>query len=142
MHMHQNPSPCACTILRKASRAVTRVYDEHLAGHGMTVTQFSILRNLARAAALPLSELAEKLVMDRTSLYRTIAPVERNGWVAITNGTGRAKLAQLTDAGRAAMAAAEPDWEATQTQILGGIAPAEWQALQATLGRLIEATRP
>lgn len=139
MHMHHEKiSACACTALRKASRAVTRLYDERLAAHGMTTTQFSILRNLARAdGEIALSRLAERLVMDRTSLYRTLTPVERAGWIVMASGPGRSKLARLTDTGRAAMQAAEGDWEAAQDDLLGEIPTQEWQALLGTLDRLV-----
>ncbi len=142
MHMHQDSPPaCACTALRKASRAVTRLYDERLAAHGMTTTQFSILRSLARAGDLPLSRLAERLVMDRTSLYRTLAPVTRAAWVVVEDGPGRAKLARLTEAGRAAMAAAQDDWDIAQAEVLGELDPGEWQAMLGTLGRLVAASQ-
>jgi len=128
--------------LRKAGRAVTRLYDDRLAAHGMTITQFAILRNLARDGELQLNRLAEKMGMDRTSLYRTIAPVERNGWITITAGPGRARIARLSDAGGNAMVDAEVDWIAAQQHILGGISPEQWQALQDTLGRLTAMVRP
>jgi len=77
MHMHHDllAGPCACTALRKAGRAVSRAYDEALAAHGMSTAQFAILRHVARGAPLALSRLAEQLVMDRTSLYRAVAPL-------------------------------------------------------------------
>ena len=132
MYMHHS---CTCTTLRKASRAITRLYDARLAGHGMTTTQFAVLRNL-RGGEMPLSRLAEQLVMDRTSLYRTLAPIERSGWIEIGGGTGRTKLARLTDAGRAAMIAAMPDWEATQHQVIGELGAEEWRKMTATLDML------
>lgn len=139
MHMHQySDQPCICTLLRKASRAVTRLYDERLAAHGLTVTQFAILRNLARHGDLQLNHLAERLVMERTSLYRTIAPVERAGWIAIEQIDGRAKIARLTAAGRDVMERAESDWSSAQETLLGGIEGTEWQALQGSLGRLTD----
>jgi DNA-binding MarR family transcriptional regulator len=143
MYMHQTESPaCACTTLRKASRAVTRLYDERLAAHGMTTVQFSILRNLARAdGELPLSRLANRLVMERTSLYRTLVPVTRAGWAVIEEGPGRSKLARLTDAGRTAMKAAEGDWEKAQEHMLQEFGADEMQALVGTLGRLVEAAQ-
>jgi len=139
MHMHHNsPQACACTALRKASRAVTRLYDERLAAHGLTTTQFAILRHLARAEGeLPLSRLAERLVMDRTSLYRTLTPLTRQGWVTVANGDGRTKLAHLTEAGRTAMHDAEGDWHAAQGDLLDPITESEWRALLGTLDRLV-----
>ena len=132
MH-HDSLSGCACTLLRKAARAVGHVYDEALAAHDMTTAQFAILRTIARSEPLPLSRLAERLVLDRTSLYRALAPLEVKGWVAIAKGQGKTKLATLTSEGRTAMHAAEADWEAVQTRITGAMGDDEWVALQGAL---------
>jgi DNA-binding MarR family transcriptional regulator len=137
MYMHHTiTGPCACTALRKAARAVGRVYDDALAGAGMTTAQFAVLRNVARGEPLPLSRLAEQLVMDRTSLYRAIAPIEAKGWVRIVAGPGKAKLASLTPAGRAAMTDAEADWEAVQTRIVSAMGEQRWAELEAALATL------
>lgn len=140
MHMHQSTlaGPCVCTTLRKANRAVGRVYDEALARRGMTTAQFAILRHVARAGSVPLSRLADSLVMDRTSLYRALTPVEAKGWVAVTPGPGRAKLAALTDEGRAAMESAEADWEAVQDRLVGTLGAEQWAGLQAGLRALTD----
>ncbi|MES3100615.1 MarR family winged helix-turn-helix transcriptional regulator [Sphingomonas faeni] len=130
-------SPCVCTALRKASRALTRRYDEHLADSGMTITQFALLQNIARAPDLPLSRLADELVMERTTLYRTLAPLERQGWLSLTTlGTTRVKTAALTDAGREAMQAAVPAWKAAQAEIVKGMGEADMQMLAIELRNL------
>lgn len=75
----------------------------------MTITQFAILRHLAREKSIPLSRLAETLAMGCTSLYRTLVPIERHGSIVIAAGqSARIKLDVLTDAGRRAMTAATP----------------------------------
>ena len=135
MHMHHDSpeAPCACTALRKAARAVSRTYDEALARQGMTTTQFAILRHVERGAPLPLSRLAEQLVMDRTSLYRALAPIEARGWISVTPGPGRSRMASLTAAGRHAIDAAEADWRRVQPRIVDGMGGEGWTALQAAL---------
>src|SRR5262249_5171925 len=65
-------TPCACTTLRKAARAVTRFYDAAIERAGMTTTQFAVLRAAERAGTVTMSRVADDLVMDRTSLYRTV----------------------------------------------------------------------
>ncbi len=137
MYMHHEAiaGPCACTLLRKAARAVGRLYDDALAGHGMTTARFALLRHIARGEPLPLSRLAEQLVLDRTSLYRALAPVEAEGWVSVAAGTGKTKLASLTEAGRAALADAEADWAAVQERIASEMG-AEWGALQKGLAAI------
>lgn len=133
MYMHHDLH-CACTVLRKASRAVTRLYDEALEGSAMTIAQFALLRNIARAEPVELSRLADAMVLDRTSLYRALAPLERAGWVAVTAaGRGRAKRAALTEAGRTAMADTEPAWEAAQRRLVERFGAADWDALYDSL---------
>jgi|SRR5579871_1014361 len=144
MHMHHDSAvtpdqelACACTALRKASRAVTRLYDEMMDTTGMSIIQFSVLRNIARHEPLPLMQLAGLLVMDRTTLYRALKPLEKNGWVAIGEGSGRAKSARLTGAGRKALAGATGRWRAAQSRFLGRIGSREWAGIEASLARLV-----
>ncbi len=139
--METSSLPCLCTSLRKASRAVTRVYDDRLAGSGLTTTQFAVLRHLARHGDLPLSRLAELLVMDRTSLYRMLTPIERHGWIAIEQAQGRTKTASLTEAGRAKMTEATAAWEACQAEIVGTMGAEQWQALEGQLRALVDVSR-
>jgi len=127
---------CVCTELRKANRAITRLYDEALQPAGMSTVQFSLLRALERRGALPLSRLADAMVMDRTSLYRTLEPLERRGWIALEAGRGKTRVARLSASGREALAAALPHWQAVQALTLDGLGAADWAHLRATLGRL------
>src|ERR1700721_4366466 len=124
MHMHhraRTPTSAdvgsACTALRKASRAITRMYDEALSDIGMSTVQFSILRNLSRHDELPLMQLADLLVMERTSLYRALTPLERQGWVLGAAGKGRAKTAVLTGQGRRTLLPGTPPWGRAQGKI-------------------------
>ena len=133
MHHDSTAGPCACTALRKAARAVSRLYDQALAAHAMSTAQFAILRHVARGAPLPLSRLAEQLVMDRTSLYRALAPLEARGWITVAPGPGKSRLATLTAGGRDAMDDAEDDWRAVQDRITGAMGDAQWHALQSAL---------
>lgn len=142
MHMHHDSpatsSACACTTLRKASRAVARVYDDALASNDMTTAQFSILRHIRRGEPLPLSRLAEQLVMDRSSLYRALAPLETRNWVSVAAGPGKSKLASLTASGRAAVEGAEADWDAVQERIVGAMGEAKWMELERALQAVTE----
>ncbi|ATY31018.1 MarR family winged helix-turn-helix transcriptional regulator [Sphingomonas psychrotolerans] len=143
MYMHHDSvkSPCVCTALRKAARAVSRVYDEALADCGMSTAQFAILRHVGRGEPLALSRLAEQLAMDRTSLYRALAPLEAKGWVGIAPGPGKSRLASLTAAGRAAMEGAEDSWQRVQTQITGTMGEAQRAALESALRTITSLAR-
>jgi DNA-binding MarR family transcriptional regulator len=126
-------------VLRRTARAVTRLYDHCLTAKGLTTTQYAILGTLAEKGDLPLTELADHLGMDRTSLYRTIVPVENAGWVSIRSGRGRAKAAHLTTAGLAARNQAQGEWANAQERVLGELPEDQWNDLLNTLNKLIEA---
>lgn len=124
--------PCICGTLRKASRSISRVYDSQLANAGVTVSQYSILTILKRSGGEELSRLAEKMVMDRTSLYRALAPMVRARWLVITDTKkGRAKNVSLTREGRRIHAKAAVHWEKAQTQLIEVFGPARWHELQS-----------
>jgi len=137
MYMHHESAiegPCVCTSLRKAGRAVSRLYDEALEGAGLTTPQFAILRTIGRAGSVALSRLADALVTDRTSLYRSLDLLKRHGWVTIaTSDTGRTKKVMLTDAGRAVIDAGAERWEQVQAVLVERIGAENWEALQALL---------
>ena len=139
MHRDAATLPCACTALRKASRAISRAYDAALAPTGLTSAQYAILRRVQRAGPLPLSRLAEWLVMDRTSLYRALAPMERAGWLTLASGAGRAKVATLTAAGDDLIERAVPHWEGAQRRVVDTFGADRWAELQASIAALTDA---
>ena len=98
----QTPFPeCNCLALRQAARHVTQFYDQYLASTGLRTTQFSILAKLKRLGPMTINALARELVMDRTTLGRTMLPLERDGLIAIKDGIldRRSKELAVTKAG-------------------------------------------
>jgi DNA-binding MarR family transcriptional regulator len=133
---------CAAGTLRRAARSIARVYDRRLAPAGLTNTQFSILRALQRhGAPVALSALAEELVFERTSLYRALEPMRRDGLVAVSAGAGRAKRAALTPSGVRRIAKATPYWTAAQATFLTQFGRAEWVRLVGQLGDIVGIAR-
>ncbi len=130
----QAASECLCERLRRAARAATRLYEEALATVELTATQFAILVALHLRGALPLSRLAERLVLDRTSLYRAVRPLARRGVLRVAaGGTGRERLAALTAAGRRLIERSLPAWEDTQRRFVEALGVRTWRALSSTL---------
>ena len=109
---------CNCFVVRAAARHVTQCYDQFLASSGLRTTQFSILARLKRRGPLTISELAESMVMDRTTLGRNILPLERDGLIRIeaTASDRRAKELHLTKDGEKRVEAARKGWQAAQTR--------------------------
>lgn len=112
-------SPCACAALRRATRAVTAAYDAALKPAGLRVTQFSVLRTLARLGPLPVTRLAAEAALDRSTMGRNLGPLERRGLVRMDVGARdqRERVAHLTDAGSAAIEAAMPYWREVQARV-------------------------
>ena len=135
--------PCACTALRKATRAMTRFYEETMAPAGMTVPQFALLRALERNGPTPMSRLAEELVMDRTSLYRAVKPLLRDGLVRMRSCATdrRVKEAELSGAGEAKIAQALPYWRKAQETFLADFGEEAWTGTSHALTRVVSLIR-
>jgi DNA-binding MarR family transcriptional regulator len=109
---------CNCLALRQAARHVTQFYDQCLATTGLRTTQFSILAKLKRLGPMTINTLARELVMDRTTLGRTMLPLERDGLIRIEDGKAdrRSKELHLTKEGADRLRAAGRLWREAQTQ--------------------------
>jgi DNA-binding MarR family transcriptional regulator len=116
-------SACACGRLRRASRALTQLYDDAMIPSGLRVTQFSLLRTLARRGRSRITDLAAATLIDRTALSRNLDPLVERGLVEIVHGDdARTREVALTRAGRSAIEAALPHWRRAQAavaQVLG-----------------------
>jgi DNA-binding MarR family transcriptional regulator len=133
---------CACADLRRAARAVSRVYEEALAAVDLSSTQMTVLMFLGRSGPIPLSDLAGALVMDRTSLYRALRPLERRELVRIrATADRRSKEVLLTVDGERHLARAMPHWQRAQKAFVGALGEGAWERLQKGLARAVAITR-
>jgi len=106
---------CLCGNVRMAARALTAHYDAYLAPSGLTSNQLAVLWSVIAAEPIALGEIADYLVMDKTSVTRSIASLAAMGLVVLRTGTdARVKLTSSTAKGRKAFAAAIPLWRKAQ----------------------------
>jgi DNA-binding MarR family transcriptional regulator len=114
----RTPPVCNCLALRQAARHVTQFYDQYLAPTGLRTTQFSILAKLRWLGPMSINTLARELVMDRTTLGRTMLPLERDGLISIEDGAldRRSKELRLTKTGADRLRAAGKLWRDAQAQ--------------------------
>jgi len=107
---------CNCLALRQAARHVTQFYDQHLSSAGLRTTQFSILAKLKGLGPMTINALARELVMDRTTLGRTMLPLERDGLISISGGAHdrRSKALALTKPGAERLHRAAKLWVSAQ----------------------------
>jgi DNA-binding MarR family transcriptional regulator len=112
------PETCNCAALRQAARHVTRRYDDALAPVGIGLNQLSVLARINRLGSSTVQDLAQLLVMDRSTLGHLLHPLEDRGLVklSVAKQDRRSRVVTLTAAGRALLAKALPLWAAAQTR--------------------------
>ncbi|HSR82009.1 MAG TPA: MarR family transcriptional regulator [Hyphomicrobiaceae bacterium] len=125
--------------LRKASRRVTQIYDHGLEAAGLTVTQYGVLGQLRRYDGIGIGALAELLIMDPTTLTRSLRPLARQGLVAMKpdRRDRRSRCLHLTAKGRAAFNTAIPAWKRAQRQLEEALGGPEAAALNVALDHVI-----
>jgi len=136
---------CACANLRKAARAVTQVFDDALAPSGLKVTQFTLLVTSRLVGESTINELAERMVMDRTTLSRNLKPLVRSGLLEMQPGEdGRTRLVQLTPAGEQALKEAYPLWQQVQQETVSALGEERHEALLGDIAQTVSlvAKRP
>lgn len=109
---------CYCTQFRRASNALTRVYDDALRPVGLRITQLSVLRALARLGQATSTQLTHELALDRTTISRNVKLLIDAKWVdVIETEDKRERLMSLNKAGLKMIASATPYWNKAQKSI-------------------------
>lgn len=134
-HMHTD---CYCTQLRRVSSNFTKIYDDALRSQGLKITQFSMLRGLARLGESTLTGLADELALERSTMSRGVKVLIDAGWVNYSAGQddAREKILKLSDRGKKKLQAAMPSWTKAQAKIEAHLRGARQSA---GIKRLVEA---
>jgi DNA-binding MarR family transcriptional regulator len=133
---------CACFNFRKASRAVTALFDESLQPAGLRSTQLVILVATYLLQPAAVARLARELVMERSTLTRNLRPLIKLKLIRITAGQDkRTRLVTLTPQGLQTLADAMPLWERAQIRFVQRIGEPRWQELMSGLSATVEAAR-
>ena len=109
---------CVCGNLRMAARAVSGVYDRHLAPAGIQSSQLAVLWAVSSAHGITVKEIAERLAMHETTLIRNLRVLERQGWVELAVGADRRqRIPTLTKTGRSVFGKALVGWKKAQSEV-------------------------
>jgi len=135
------PMGCVGFRVRRTSRALTSFYNARLRPTGIRITQWPILAALRETGALTVSELADLLGTDPSTVSRSVQPLVREGLVDLTeDGDARRRYARLTARGVTTYRDAYRLWEEAQRELLERLGP-DWEAMQEKLRELEEAVR-
>lgn len=130
---------CASFNFRRTARAVTSLYDRAFEGLGIRSTQFTILVSVAKAQPTSISTLAETLVIDRTTLTRSLRLLKKQGLLSISErSTKRQRFLQLSPAGERMLAAGLPAWRAAQEQFVRAVGGEYWTNFRNELEKLAQ----
>lgn len=129
---------CACYKVRKAARAVTKLYDEAFRPIGLRATQCSLLVATRILAPVTVAKLAQSAVMDRTTLTRNLQILEKRRLITINPGEDRRQReVALTASGTEVLAQAIPLWEEAQDRISQGLGKEKMRHLLDDLSAMI-----
>lgn len=129
---------CVVQNLRRASRVVSRRYEDALRPVNLTSSQFTILQSLHVRNNLPQGIMADVLGFEQTTISRLIKPLERRGLISL--GTDpkdkRGKLVSLTTQGEKLFAEAKELWRTEQDKSLSRIDEEDWAVVKDVLRQL------
>ncbi|HTO54336.1 MAG TPA: MarR family transcriptional regulator [Myxococcota bacterium] len=128
---------CPCFSLRRAARRVSQVFDEELRPLGLRSTQFSVLFEVSRADGISRGELARSSGLDRTTLTRSLALLERDGLVAGEPvWDARERRVRLTPAGERRLARGLEAWKRARERVARAFGAGRLRALLSELEEL------
>ena len=106
---------CLAYHSRSLARTVTRLYDDAMRKHGLTVGQFNVLAAIGAAGPIRATSLGQHLNIEKSTLSRNLNLMHRQGWVK-ENGkrAGRVRELTLTASGKQVLEAAFSSWVAAQ----------------------------
>ena len=102
---------------RLLSRVITNIYDRAMQPLGLKANQVTILTMLSYVGKASPAEISRELVMEKSTVSRTLDRMKKNGWVKVEGqGDGPGQTITVTNQGRELMAAAHEQWKKAQEQ--------------------------
>lgn len=129
---------CVAQTLRRASRLVSRRYEDLLRPFDLTASQYTILNALSDSQGLPQGRIAQVLGFEQTTFTRLVKTLEKRGLISIQPDPDdrRGRLLQKTPAGQALYEKAFSQWELAQQASFERLTDNDWQTLKTILSKL------
>jgi DNA-binding MarR family transcriptional regulator len=110
---------CIFLHVRRASRVVSQLYEEALSDCDLNPAQFLLLVALARLGPSPLSSIADRLQLDRTTLTRNLAALVDSKLVSIAADPRdrRSRIVSILRPGLNAIERSYASWEIAQRRV-------------------------
>ncbi|HEV7511083.1 MAG TPA: MarR family transcriptional regulator [Candidatus Acidoferrum sp.] len=132
---------CASLNFRRTSRIVTRMYDIAMQESGVRSTQFAILVGIAKLQPVALGNLAKVLMLDSSTLTRSLRLLEKEGMIEIsTRAAMRQRFLKLTHSGQKALQRSLPLWRAVHARFVAAVGADYWLKLRNELESIAKST--
>lgn len=136
----KNTGYCGSFNFRRAARAVTRLYDAAMQESGIRSTQFAILVGIAKSQPVAIGRLGEILVIDATTLTRSLRLLKKEGLVSISaRATMRQRFLCMTPKGETVLARSLPAWRKVHQQFVETLGAQHWVELRNELEKIAHA---
>jgi DNA-binding MarR family transcriptional regulator len=133
---------CALFDVHRLARAMTQLYNQHMRETGLTMAQFTLLRNIAAMAPAGMTQIAEAMLMDRTSVTHLIDPLIDRGLLATEAGEDRrVRNVIATKEGLAALRHSEQAWQLAQRDYYERVGADQWRTTSRALRNTLKMVR-
>ena len=128
---------CVCFQLRRASRAITQLFDAALQPSGIRSTQFTLLIAIAKRQPINISALGDLVAIDATTLSRSLRKVERMGLIKVVSGADRReRQVTLSAKGWRTLRVSVPYWRKVQEDVVSRLVGPGWREIQMQLEKI------
>jgi DNA-binding MarR family transcriptional regulator len=133
------PTVCACSNFRRATRAVSHLYDLVLAPMHLKASQFMILQAIGASGSIAHCDLAREFAASVETLSRRLASARRAGLVHMKVGDRYKRVYSLTLEGQQLLEEATPLWDRAQYRLRHALGEEDWQLLASFAERVTAA---
>lgn len=139
MIIQKRKTSCYCINSRRLSNLITNKYDKHLQEINLTVNQYSLLININQLEICSVSDLANYVGLERTTLVRTLKPLFDKKLIEdISETTQRNRQIKITQKGKEVLEKGKPLWKQAQKEIEDKIGKDNILVLSEIFSKLID----
>src|SRR5262245_49422461 len=115
---------CLSTRIRQLNRIITRVFDDAMRPLGITVSQFTLLTQIAQQDGITAVDIGHTLDIEKSTLSRNLKRLLKDGHITMDPPAGRrGRGLHLTPKGAQAIQLGYPVWRAAQARTINVMRP-------------------
>ncbi|MGL6208585.1 MAG: MarR family winged helix-turn-helix transcriptional regulator [Paracoccaceae bacterium] len=132
-----SPLSCLTFNFQRTARSLVRGFEAAVKHLDLSAPQFTTLSLLSGFGPMTVSQLADRIGTERTTMTRNLDVMMNKGWIAASDSKDlRLRVCQITPEGRALLAKAVPAWQKWQARLVEIIGADNAQTMLATMAKL------